>query len=141
MKYTILFLIVLMASVAHSKEYDDIRNVQYVKNYDGDTVTFNIPEYPDIIGNNISIRVDGIDTPEIRGKCENEKVLAKELKALVGCILSNAKTINLIAPQRGKYFRIVADIQYDNISLTDTLLALPYVYEYDGGTKTNHWCD
>ena len=43
------------------------------------TYTFraNIKGYPPIIGERISIRVNGVDTPELRAKCEAEKILSQ----------------------------------------------------------------
>ena len=43
-------------------------NVEYIKNYDGDTITFDLGYLcsHDIFCKNISIRVDGVDTPEIK---------------------------------------------------------------------------
>lgn len=48
--------------------------------YDGDTFRVNISGWPEIIGERIPIRVNGIDTPELRGKCEEEIVLARKAK-------------------------------------------------------------
>ena len=45
-----------------------LKCVRYVRNYDGDTITFDIDGLHSIVGKNISVRVLGIDTPEIRGK-------------------------------------------------------------------------
>ena len=51
-------------------KHDDttFRCVEYVRNYDGDTITVNIPNTPPIIGIKMPIRISGIDTPEIKGK-------------------------------------------------------------------------
>ena len=46
-------------------------------------ITFNLPGLHPIIGEKINIRVNGIDTPEIRGKCDQEKYNAKQAKAMV----------------------------------------------------------
>jgi micrococcal nuclease len=73
----LLSCFLLFLSVAQGREYGTIKNAQYVKCYDGDTCRFNIPGLHPIIGENVSIRLNGIDTPEIRGKCQNEKQLAK----------------------------------------------------------------
>ena len=48
------------------KTYGNFNNVKYVRNYDGDTVKVNIPEIPRLFGEEISVRIRGIDTPEIR---------------------------------------------------------------------------
>ncbi|MBF0370483.1 MAG: hypothetical protein HQL52_13605 [Magnetococcales bacterium] len=51
------------------KSYGNIEGVIYRGNYDGDTIRFDIPGVHPLLGDNISIRVRGVDTPEIRGKC------------------------------------------------------------------------
>lgn len=50
--------------------------------YDGDTFKVNIDDYPAIVGEAISIRIRGIDAPEIRGKCLSEKVKAIEVETI-----------------------------------------------------------
>ncbi len=109
--------------------------VQYIKNYDGDTVTFNIPGAHPLFGNNISIRVNGLDTPEIRTKNKCEKSKARIAKKLVQNQLRNAKKIDLINIKRGKYFRIVADIIYDGKNLKNIVLKNKLAYPYKGGRK------
>ena len=59
----------------------------FIKNYDGDTITVNIPDYPPIVGEKISIRVNGVDTPELRTKSDKEKQLARTAKRLVNSLL------------------------------------------------------
>lgn len=140
MKNFIIIILLCFISI-NANAYDNIYNVKYVRNYDGDTITFNIPHYPNIIGEKINIRVLGIDTPEIRGKCENEKIRAYFFKDLVQSELENAKSINIININRGKYFRIVGDIEYDGKLLSEYLLSFDDVQSYDGGTKNNIWCE
>ena len=45
--------------------------------YDGDSFRVNIDEWTDIIGKSVPIRILGIDTPEMRGKCNSRVVLVK----------------------------------------------------------------
>lgn len=108
--------------------------------YDGDTFRANIKGYPDIIGHRISIRVNGIDTPEIRGKCLQEKNLARQAKQLTVSLLRNAKTVELRNMKRGKYFRIVADVYVDDINLGSKLIEQELAVSYDGGHKSKDWC-
>ncbi|MCI5143846.1 MAG: hypothetical protein D3909_19415 [Candidatus Electrothrix sp. ATG1] len=63
-----------------------------------------------LFGDDISVRIAGIDTPEIKGKCSQEKKLAQEAKVVVEKILKKARKIKLKNVRRGKYFRIVADV-------------------------------
>src|SRR5437016_2415285 len=48
--------------------------------YDGDTCTVTLPGLPDVFGERISIRLVGIDAPEIKGRCEQEKRLAMQAR-------------------------------------------------------------
>jgi micrococcal nuclease len=41
----------------------------------------------------------------------------------------------------GKYFRIAADIIIDGESLADMLIEAGMAIKYDGGKKSDKWCD
>lgn len=113
---------------------------EIVSVYDGDTFKININSYPDVIGKNISIRINSIDTPEIRTKCKEEKILGYKAKELTSSLLNNAKLIELRNIKRGKYFRIVADVFIDNKNLSELLIKNNLAVAYDGGTKIKNWC-
>ena len=113
----------------------------YISNYDGDTVRVDIPGLHPLIGKNINIRIRGIDTPEIRGKCYKETVKAKKAKKRVRKLLTNAENIILEQMGRGKYFRIVAKIVADGINIGETLIQENLAVPYYGGKKTAKWCD
>lgn len=130
-------------SPAANCAHDDstFRCVKIVKNYDGDTLTANIPNVPALFGKNISIRVFGIDTPEVKTKNSCEKEAGRIARNLVANTLKNAKNVELHNVQRDKYFRILADVIVDGHSLKDVLLKNNLAYEYDGGTKKHpDWC-
>jgi len=42
--------------------------------------------------------------------------------------------------QRGKYFRILADVQADRKDVADILIKKRLAVRYDGGTKGFDWC-
>ena len=46
----------------------DFKNVTYHRCYDGDTYTFTLPGIHPLFGEKISVRITGIDTPEIKGE-------------------------------------------------------------------------
>ena len=123
-----------------SKSFGNYQGAIYVRNYDGDTITFDLPGLHPIIGEKISIRVNGIDTPEIRGKCEKEKYDAKQAKEVVADILKDAEQIILKNMERGKYFRIAADVIVDGENLADVVIEAGVAVRYDGGKKTHKWC-
>jgi micrococcal nuclease len=131
----------LLPSHSIAKSFGDYQGAIYVRNYDGDTITFNLLGLHPIIGEKISIRVNGIDTPEIRGKCEKEKYDAKQAKDMVSDILKDAERITLKNMERGKYFRIAADVFVDGENLADMLIEAGMAVRYERGKKKHKWCE
>lgn len=82
----------------------------------------NVDGFSPIIGERVPVRVLGIDTPEIKGKCESEKALARQAKQFTVHALRSAKTIELRNIERGKYFRILANVYVDGKNLADNLI-------------------
>ena len=109
MKSVLAIVMLYLPCVAHAY---DFKNVTYIRAYDGDTITVTIPGTHPLFGERISIRVEGIDTPEIRGKCQQEKDLAYEARDFVRQILSQSQSIDLKDAERGKYFRVVAVVAW-----------------------------
>ena len=122
-----------------AKQYGSVTVSKVISVYDGDTFRVNIDSLPPIVGKNIPVRLEGVDTPEINGKCQYEKDLALEARDFVRSKLSNAVEILLNDLQRGKYFRIVAKVYIDGVSLEEELLQNGLAYQYNGGKKSN-WC-
>lgn len=117
------------------------RCVKYVKNYDADTVTVDIPNVHPLIGHHISVRVRHVDTPEIKDKLPCEKEAARTAKRLIENQLKSAKRIDLENVDKDKYFRILADVIIDGKPLKDILLKNNLAYQYEGGTKQKiDWC-
>ena len=146
-KHLTIFLLIapmlcsLVFAGSNSQEHETFQNVQFVKNYDGDSITFNIPNAPAIVGKNMVIRVRGIDTPELKKKtCTTETEKAKQAKELVYSLLINAQVINLHRIARGKYFRMLADVEFDGQDLATALLNQDLAVKYSGGKKESHWC-
>lgn len=123
-----LFLIVFYLSLigvvsAAQKTYGDFTVARLISVYDGDTIRVDIANCTEpLLCKNIGIRVFGIDTPEIRGKCSHEKHLAKIARNKVREILKDAGTITLKDTKRGKYFRIVARVFADGVEVADLLI-------------------
>jgi endonuclease YncB( thermonuclease family) len=132
-------LITLSLPAQAKPQYGTVTVSKVINVYDGDTFRVNIDSLPPIVGKNIPIRVNGVDTPEIRGKCEYEKNLALKARDFVRVKLANAKEIKLTNLQRGKYFRVVANVVVDGVSLEQELLDNELAYEYSGGKKLS-WC-
>jgi len=143
MKYVFILLLLISNSYTASlkdKVYPTIVVDKVTSVYDGDTFRANIKNYPEIIGYRMSIRVGGVDTPEMRGKCKKEKKIARLAKQVTVASLRTAKKIELRNPKRGKYFRIVADVYVDGKPLSSILLNKNLAVTYNGGKKVKDWC-
>ena len=136
----ILILCLWIFSAQAAPEYGTVTVSRVISVYDGDTFRVDIDSLPPIVGKNIPIRLNGVDTPEIQGKCQYEKDLALKARNFVRSKLANAKVIKLTNLQRGKYFRVVADVMIDGDSLEQELLENKLAYKYTGGKKSS-WCN
>lgn len=125
---------------ADDQNYGNVFIDEVTSVYDGDTFRANIEDWPPVIGNRIGIRINGIDTPELRGKCQKEKALARKAKQATVEALRGAKRIELKNITRGKYFRVVDDVYADGRNIGETLLRKGLAVRYDGGRKTQDWC-
>lgn len=115
--------------------------VEFINNYDGDTMTFTIPRVFPLFGEHVRIRVAGIDAPEISSTKKCERELAEKVKKKVHDMLASAKRVDLVNPKRDKYFRILADVVADGVSIGETLLEKGWAIQYHGEAKSSHnWC-
>ena len=124
MKIFTIAIISFLSLPSHSlaKSFGDYEGAVYVRNYDGDTITFNLSGLHPNIGEKTSIRVNGIDTPEIKGKCEKEKYDAQQARDMVTDILKDSEQITLMNMEKGKYFEVAADVIVDGKNLAGMLL-------------------
>ena len=137
--FLILSLFFGIFPIQAGTQYGTVVVSNVISVYDGDTFRVNIDSLPPIVGKNIAIRLNGVDTPEIKGKCQYEKDLALEARDFVRNKLANAKEIKLTKIERGKYFRVVARVVIDGESLEQELLDHGLAYKYSGGKKSS-WC-
>jgi len=108
-----------------------------IKVYDADTITIasKLP-YDASPMYRLSVRLNGIDTPEIKGKCvsDEEKESAKVARDFVSNLVFN-KFVRLENNQSEKYGRILADVFVGDIHINELLIKERYAVKYDGGTK------
>ena len=135
-----LYLSLIGTTFAALKTYGDFTVERLISVYDGDTIRVDIANCTEpLLCKNIGIRVFGIDTPEIRGKCQDEKRLAKVARNKMREALKSAKVITLKNTRRGKYFRIVARVFADGVEVADLLIEQKLAFRYFGGKKQS-WC-
>jgi endonuclease YncB( thermonuclease family) len=106
-----------------------------IKVYDGDTITIasklpfdNSPIY------RFSVRLAGIDTPEIKGKTEKEKNMAIDAKNKLELMIIN-KYVLLKNITTEKYGRILADVYLEDIHINKLMIDQNLAVKYDGGKK------
>ena len=137
----ILIILILLNSIivaSNAEDYSDVSVSRIIKVIDGDTFRVDINELPDIIGKNIRIRILGIDTPEINGKCAFEKELAIKARDFVQILLDNADSVILKNLDRGNFFRLLAEVIVDGKNLGELLIAKDLAVRYQG--KKSSWC-
>ena len=106
-----------------------------IKVYDGDTITIasKMP-YENSQLFRFNVRLNGIDTPEIKSKDENEKALAKKARDSLSQLIMN-KNIALKNVKNEKYGRILADVYLDDLHINKWMIEQQFAVEYDGKTK------
>jgi endonuclease YncB( thermonuclease family) len=112
-----------------------IKGGRVIKVYDADTITIasRLP-YEESPMYRLSVRLNGIDTPEIKGKTANEKRLAFEARDKLHELIFG-KMIHLKNISTEKYGRILADVYLDDLHVNQWMLDNGLAVEYDGGTK------
>jgi micrococcal nuclease len=139
MRYFISFLIVIIVSLAPLFSFAGDLTFDNPRVIDGDTISVTLSNLPPPL-NKLSIRLYGIDTPELRGKCANERALAIKARDFLK-ILVNGNDVVVKDYSWDKYGgRIVGKAYVNNLNLSTLMIvhgiAMPY---YGVGAKTD-WC-
>lgn len=139
MKKIILFTVFVLSSPFQASA-DYFHDVSIDRVIDGDTIVISIPNLPEVFGKKISVRLAGIDTPEMRAKCPYEKGLAIRAKDRLEGMLMKARVISIDDSRRGKYFRILGEVLADGENVAATLIKEGLAVTYSGGRKRD-WCN
>lgn len=106
--------------------------------YDGDTFNARIPIWANLEVVT-AVRVRGIDTPEMRGKCQAEKDAALRARELLRQLLA-AGRVELREVEPDKYGgRIDATVLVDGLPVAEALVNAGLARRYAGGTRQG-WC-
>lgn len=135
-----LTCVLFLASCAHinasqQKDMANFDNVSLISVYDGDTFYIDIPSCDiDVFCKHISVRVRGVDCPEMKGGTAETKARAKQAKEYSEHFLKSGKIL-LYNCGRDKYFRLLCDVNVNKRNLAQELLKAGHAIPYDGGTK------
>ena len=108
--------------------------------YDGDTLYITEKSCPPVFCTHIGVRLNGIDTPEMHGKCQLEKDKAKKAKLFLTGAIKDGTVIELRDTSREKYGRLIGDMYIDGKSVGDQMIASGLAVSYHGEKKTTDWC-
>lgn len=112
-------------------------NTTIVRTIDGDTIECNIELGFNIILQNIRVRLNGIDTPEVRSTNLTIKKFGLFVKNKVEDFLNNNKVDLIVYEEKDKFGRILGDFKTDNTTLCKYLIKNKYAVEYNGENKNN----
>lgn len=139
--YRPLFCVGLLVLCAFRLDADFIElnqtDIKYI--YDGDTFFLICPECKK---GKLGIRVMGVDTPELRGRCPREKQQARLAKQYTVARLRGAERIVLVpnAKRRyDRYRRMLANVLIDGDDLGGLLIREGLGRPYHG-EKRKSWC-
>lgn len=136
MRYWYILIILLgLVIPCQAQDIENFDEVTLVSIYDGDTFRVHLACNYRIFCKFISVRVRGVDCPEIKGGSAQTKALAKQAKAFTKNFLKGGK-IQLRNCGRDKYFRLLCDVKVNGQDLGEELIKAGYAIPYDGGTKT-----
>ena len=122
--------------------YDNITEFEIVKVRDGDTFVINVKNIPDVFGEEIAVRIRGIDTPELNDEREDIRKISIQAKEELERLLYSGKKVILYDLGRDKYFRLLASVKVGDIDIAEYMtltvgrrLERGLAKEYDGGKK------
>ena len=127
-----LFLLLLLSANAYAGDLEVI---------DGDTVRI-LKNKPDLSRLRISIRIQNIDAPEIKGKCDAEKAKAQEAKLFIDGLINNPKNkITYKIMGWDKYGgRVLGNVFVNGKNLSELMIKEKLAVEYHGTGAKNDWC-
>ena len=98
---------------------------------DGDTV----------VVNHERIRLKGIDAPEIKGRCANERALAAQATEMLASLLSD-RTVTIEPDGNDRYGRILANVGTEEGDVGERILAegLARKWTRKWGHRQEPWC-
>lgn len=136
----VMLLAGLCSDPAPAAEGDSRIPATVIKVIDGDSLTVKAKIW---IGQTVEtvVWVNGIDAPELKGKCAGERVAARAARAYVLELLDGKRTVVLYNVKKDKYGgRVNAGVLLpDGRDLGETMVQSGHARAYQGG-KRQSWC-
>ena len=113
---------------------------EVIRIIDGDTIEVDAHPWP---GHSVrvSVRLRGIDTPERRSRCADERTAALLARDELERLVTGFPTVELINVSGGKYFgRVLADIKAGSRDIATAMLESGLARAYQGGKRHKPQC-
>ena len=137
-----IILFSIQATLITANYKDEIKDFTVVKVRDGanspqksDAFVINIANVPDVFGNNIAVRIRGIDTPELNDSREEIRKISIQAKEELEKLLYSGNKIILYDLGRDKYFRLLASVKVGNIDVAEYMINRGLAKSYNVGAK------
>lgn len=137
MRRLVLFIVCLWPLAAAAWPYGPYP-ARIERVVDGDTLVITVEAWPELIVRT-SLRLAGIDAPELSSRRACERRLARAARAFAEA-WSRGGAATLILTGRDKYGRALGRLQRDGEDLAEALLAAGHARPYDGGER-RPWCE
>ena len=112
----------------------NFKKCKVISVYDGDTIPVAAYLKSDPQCYKFKVRLNGIDSPEMRGSSSNEKQHALQSRdALKEIIMDKIITLDITGLE--KYGRILATVYHNGENMNQWMLDNRFAIPYDGGTK------
>lgn len=132
-----LALLLLLPSIALAQSFGPYQ-ATVIKIVDGDTIKLDVKIWPGLT-QRISLRLNGVDTPEKRGSPPCEKALAKQATGFTAAFVAGG-TVTVFEVKLGKYAgRVLGRVLVDGRDLVAALIEAGYGRPYEGGARGS-WC-
>lgn len=122
----VLLIVLLFSSSASAMPGFDVGSGAINKVYDGD-------------GLKVRMRLAHIDTPEINGACEHERVLAIQARDFTQGFVNSSRNMRVVVVGTGHFGRPLVEVRSSNGYLNQLLLDNGLARIYDG--KRYSWCE
>ncbi len=144
MRYLIAALLALPGVAMAADTLPGPIQAEVIRIIDGDTIEVRAKIWLDQYIET-GVRLAGLDAPELRGKCEREKALARKAKARVEQLVKPGSRVRLTKIREGKYAgRVVAVVSFQYLygqeALATVLIDEGLARRYKGRRRQG-WCD
>lgn len=133
------FICLLATPVHAGQALSGPYNATVLEVIDGDTIRARVQIW---LGQEIEtlVRIDGIDTPEIKSRCDTEHTMALQAREILNDLIGG-KAVSIRNIRLGKYAgRVLADIKNaSGQDIASALLLKNVAYQYEG-QKRQSWC-